>query len=338
MSSLSNAFSQPISEDSPSGENLEYDPDYLEMVKLLEPRSKGGTIAKDEDARAEEPPDWAAVGKIATGLLKKTHDCRVAIYAAIASLHTKGLDTFQDYLELLNTYLSDFWDTVHPQLDAEDDDDATMRVNAIEALDEYRHIVPALERAKLVELKGVGQFGVHEVELAQGKETPREGEEVPDLNLVRQAFMKAEPEQLTALRDAAQGSIALLKEIRSTWDDKSGGKPGPDFKNADKSLAKVVSVLDEFIPSEQAGQEGPEMEGGVGVEASGAIRSRSDVVRVLDNICEYYSTHEPSSPIPLLLRRAQRLVEKSFMEILADIVPDSVPQAEIVSGKKEGEQ
>jgi type VI secretion system protein ImpA len=69
------------------------------------------------------------------------------------------------------------------------------------------------------------------------------------------------------------------------------------------------------------------------IEISGAIRSRADVVRVLDNICEYYTANEPSSPIPLLLRRAQRLVEKSFMEILADIVPDSVNQARIVSGK-----
>jgi type VI secretion system protein ImpA len=41
--------------------------------------------------------------------------------------------------------------------------------------------------------------------------------------------------------------------------------------------------------------------------------------------------------VPLLLRRAQRLVEKSFMEILEDMVPDGVSQAKIVSGKSDAD-
>lgn len=338
MAFLSKDLSQPISEDLPSGENLEYEPEFLEMVKLAEPRSKGGTIAKDEDDGSDEPADWKGVEKLATELLGKTRDCRVLVYAAIASLHTRGIEAFHEYLELLRTYLTDFWDTVHPQLDTEDDNDATMRMNALDALDEYKDIVPALERAKLVELKGMGAFGVRDVELAQGKETPKEGEEVPDMNVIRQAFMKSEPEHLVDLRDTAQGCIDVLQEIKAAWEDKTEGQPGPDFDNAGKALGKVVSVLNEYTPSE-GGDEAAAGDGsGGGVVTSSAIRSRADVVRVLDNICEYYSTHEPSSPIPLLLRRAQRLVEKSFMEILQDIVPDSVQQAQIVSGKTEGEQ
>jgi type VI secretion system protein ImpA len=333
MGSVSKTLSEPISEDLPSGENLEYEPEYLEMVKLFEPRTKGGTIANEDDKQVAEPADWKGVAKLAGGLLEKSRDCRVLIYAAMASLHNKGLPEFRDYLQLLNVYLGDFWDSVHPQLDADDDNDATMRMNALEALDEYKDIVPALEGVKLVELKGVGAFGVREAELAQGKETPREGEEVPDVNLIRQAFMQSKPEHLSTLREAAQDSIELLKQIKRTWEEKSGGQAGPDFKNVVKALGKVVAVLDQFIPTEVQAQAVAEGEVVGAIEISGAIRSRADVVRVLDNICEYYTANEPSSPIPLLLRRAQRLVEKSFMEILADIVPDSVNQARIVSGK-----
>lgn len=338
MASLSKELSQPISEDLPSGENLEYEPEFLEMTQLFEPQAKGGTIAKDDDQPAELAPDWKAVEKLANDLLKKSHDCRVLIFAAISSLHTQGIEAFRDYLELLHAYLRDFWDSVHPQLDEDDNNDATMRMNALEALDEYRHIVPALERAKLVELKGVGSFGVREVEIAQGKETPREGEEVLEENLIRQAFMQTEPERLAKLRETAQDSIELLRGIKGTWDEQSGGQPGPDFKNAFKALGKMVAILDQYIPSgdpaQPAGQVG---EPGAAVSSGGAIRSRADVVRVLDNICEYYTANEPSSPIPLLLRRAQRLVEKSFMEILEDIVPDSVSQARIVSGKADSD-
>ena len=68
---------------------------------------------------------------------------------------------------------------------------------------------------------------------------------------------------------------------------------------------------------------------------SGVINNRNDVIRAIDRICEYYAAHEPSSPVPLLLRRAQRLVAKSFYEILEDMVPDSMAQARIISGKTE---
>ena len=52
--------------------------------------------------------------------------------------------------------------------------------------------------------------------------------------------------------------------------------------------------------------------------ASGAINSRNDVIQAIDRICDYYAMHEPSSPVPLLLRRAQGMVAKSFYEILED--------------------
>jgi type VI secretion system protein ImpA len=37
----------------------------------------------------------------------------------------------------------------------------------------------------------------------------------------------------------------------------------------------------------------------------------------------------------VLLRRARGLVEKSFMEILEDMVPDGVSQAKVVAGIKD---
>ena len=65
---------------------------------------------------------------------------------------------------------------------------------------------------------------------------------------------------------------------------------------------------------------------------TGQINSQEDVIRVLDMACEYFKQHEPSSPVPLLLQRAKRLVAKDFMEILRDLTPAGVTQAEEISG------
>ena len=65
---------------------------------------------------------------------------------------------------------------------------------------------------------------------------------------------------------------------------------------------------------------------------SGEIRSRDDAIRVLDRVSEYFRRNEPSSPVPLLLQRAKRLISKDFMEILRDMAPQGLSEAEKIGG------
>ncbi len=57
------------------------------------------------------------------------------------------------------------------------------------------------------------------------------------------------------------------------------------------------------------------------------------MLAALDQICAYYERFEPSSPIPLLLRRARRLVAGSFEDIVKDLLPDAVGTVESLRGK-----
>ena len=65
------------------------------------------------------------------------------------------------------------------------------------------------------------------------------------------------------------------------------------------------------------------------------IENREDVLELLEQICAYYELFEPASPVPLLLRRAMRLVTKNFMEIIEDLAPDSLPQVVMLCGPKD---
>jgi type VI secretion system protein ImpA len=66
-----------------------------------------------------------------------------------------------------------------------------------------------------------------------------------------------------------------------------------------------------------------------------AINSRQDAIRALDAVANYFRTNEPSSPIPLFIERAKRLVAKEFLEVLADIAPDAVSQARSAGGLRD---
>jgi type VI secretion system protein ImpA len=94
--------------------------------------------------------------------------------------------------------------------------------------------------------------------------------------------------------------------------------------------------LDQRRPVEGAenGVAGDHEANGVGGGAPrGPLRSREDVIRTIDNICAYYATHEPSSPVPLLLERCKRLVTMSFIDIVKDLVPDSLSAIHNIAGQ-----
>jgi len=59
------------------------------------------------------------------------------------------------------------------------------------------------------------------------------------------------------------------------------------------------------------------------------------VIRAIDEICKYFERYEPSSPVPFLLLRAKKLLAMNFMEILRDMTPDAVNQAENICGVQE---
>ena len=84
----------------------------------------------------------------------------------------------------------------------------------------------------------------------------------------------------------------------------------------------------------------PQAAGGAARPAAitGEVNTREDVLRMIDKICGYYERSEPSSPVPLLLQRAKRLVPKTFFEILEDLAPDGINQMAVISGGRPEEQ
>ena len=110
-------------------------------------------------------------------------------------------------------------------------------------------------------------------------------------------------------------------------------------------LRELGTTLAEFLgrrgigDGADVGGEGDESDAAVQQERiSGTITSRADVVRTIDLICDYYARNEPSSPVPILLRRAKRLVDKGFMDIVRDLTPGGVTEAETFAGLEEEQQ
>jgi type VI secretion system protein ImpA len=109
-------------------------------------------------------------------------------------------------------------------------------------------------------------------------------------------------------------------------------------------LSGVLKGANQFVAEQLVKKQPQGVDDAVGVggeaagaapQPSGAIRTRDDVVKMLDKLCEYFDRNEPSSPVPILLRRAKRLINKSFLDIVRDMASNGVSQVEVLRGSEE---
>jgi len=331
---------ESVSDESPCGEDLEYDPAFIEMNQAAEekPEQQMG-----ESVIEAEPADWKKVRKLAEELCGKTKDLRVGMALTQALTHLAGPAGLCDGLALLRGLIEKHWDGVHPTLDPDDDNDSTMRVNILITLVDGPAMLRPIRMTPIVESKAMGRFSLRDLEIARGDLVPGGDATPPDMAVIEAAFMDAPLDDLQATMESLGQSIEHAKALDSILTEKVGSTQAPDLSDLSSILGEVRTALADQLSrrgvSTDTGAEGDGAgaEGAAGAPAAaqpiaGEVNTREDVIRVLDKACLYYERHEPSSPVPLLLRRAKRLVAKDFMEILRDLAPDGVGQAEKISG------
>ena len=155
-----------VSPDAPCGDNLEYDPAFSELERAA--RGKQEQTLGTATLTAE-PPAWREVRNHATALLGRTRDLRVAVYLTRALLNTDGLAGFGEGLSLIRGMLERYWDCVHPQLDPDDDNDPTSRVNTIATLCDRDVTLLNVQEAPLISSRALGQFGLDTCSLQKAK-------------------------------------------------------------------------------------------------------------------------------------------------------------------------
>jgi len=323
----------PVTPEAPAGPNLEYDPAFAAIEKAAAGRPEqviGGTVTP------EEPPEWNSVLSGSLELLARTKDLRVAVLTARALLYRNGVSAFAEGLALLKGLMEQHWAVVHPQLDPDDDNDPTMRVTSLAGL-ATSGLMLALRQSPLIESRALGPVSFADMFPAAGS---------PDTARISGVFESLELPQLESATAALSTAIADLHAIDAVFETQTGNR-GPDFGALLDYFNKAHHALRQRLearkPLEAPAEAGGETAAAGGAAAptpprglTGDILTREDVVKALDKICEYYARHEPASPVPMMAQRCKKLVTMSFFEILNELAPDGIKQAELVMGKEDG--
>lgn len=338
----------------------------MNMQELLEPHSEPSPAGVDLDAAGEilaldmlakwgapeEEPDWEELRSACLAALDKSHDLRPAVYLTAALLHTDGLPGFADGLQLLRGLLEQYWASLFPPLD--EDGDVMERSSVLFNLTNFHKVLKPLRNMPLVEDRAVGRFSLQDIEIAEGKIRAPEGYggELPQVGVIQAVFQAVGQETSRELAAALRRTVEALDAIENLFREHGGSEQAPDLSRLKEQLQRVGRALRTYMPegggatadtqaSEASGHQasGSETSASQAVGAiplspamAGDIRSRQDAVAAMEGIARYFRRHEPSSPVPLLMERAKRLVDMDFLSILRDVAPDAVTQGEKLRG------
>jgi type VI secretion system protein ImpA len=337
---------KPISPEKPCGDDPAYDPNFRQLDILV--RGKEETMLSKSDEHAEEP-NWSLIDGLCHKLFENSKHLHVAVVLSLAWLKLRGLAGFRDGLILINGLLKNYWETVYPRLDPEEGNDPTERLNILSALcappgvlgDPMRFVIR-----------------IRQAPLCQSRNTPVSAADIiksenkaPDalpLQEIANSFAATPTVELEAAQQVLADILAQIHEMESILTSATEASHHRSWQELVTVVEDVRRRFTRYAPlaagaAEESTANGeavimsnePEQTGN-GRGAVGTLQSRQDVVRTLDLICEYYRRYEPSSPIPLLLRRAQRLVDKDFVEIVNDLTPEALGPLKLIIGDHSG--
>jgi type VI secretion system protein ImpA len=319
---------QPLSGDQPGGEDLEYSPLLagFDAYRLF-----------GQATPAEEPPDWGEIRTRAIEALERTRDLRLLAHVSAAVLRTDGLAAFADTLGIAADWLEGMWGHVYPLAP---DDDVMMRRNALSAFADPMAIVEGLRRLPLVSGRH-GTITLRDIDIATGAVAPGEKDTKLDEAQIEAAFADVADADLATVHDAAARAVGGLDRIEKATLAGGGIEAVPDLSRLRPVVVRIERLFRQHVEVRQ-GTPATGETGTIGAAeptavAIGSIKSRQDAIRALDAVAEYFRRNEPSSPIPLFVDRAKRLVAKDFLEVLADIAPDALAQARAAGGVPQAE-
>lgn len=335
---------KPVADDKPCGEDFTYHPSFQNLETL----SRGKPETQFSQA---EDPDWKEVRDAALEVLGQSKHLTAGVILTVSMVKIGGLEGLRDGLATVRGMTEKYWNDVYPKLDPDDNNDPTERLNILNNLSsggEPYKFTSHVKQIVLCESPAMGRITLGQIIAAKDKtakpEGAKEGDSGPDMNQIQAAFRDAGPEAAKATLAMAAETIDHAKGIESFLDSTIGVGRGVNFESLDKLLQEMKRTVEPFAGDGEASAAHVADEAGVAAPRarpagrsapgmSGSIQSRADVIKALDLVCDYYREYEPSSPVPLIIQRAQRLVDKDFMTIVSDLTPDAISQLQVITGK-----
>lgn len=351
------ALTAPVEPDDPCGPDLDLagDSAYLNFLAGAEGKLPSSYFdGKDESGAVGRPfqvskIELDGIVAAATPLLAKTRDLRLLVLLAKYSMLGREFEQFRTLIRAIAALLSDQWEGVHPRAE---DGEFQARLVAVESIDVQPTVIMPLQFLPLIEHRRFGTVSYRGYLIATGAIAPREGEDVIDLSTIEKITRETGAPALVAKRSEFSELGAALDAISRTWSEKDSSGPSVQLDKVVDVVKRIVAFLDEAAtrldpnsalvpPTADSAEDLTAEDGADGTAAAGKtvvagrVTTSAEAAAALNAVADYFARNEPSSPTLLLVRQANQLLGKSFIEVMRTLVPTHVEQAAINIGRAE---
>jgi type VI secretion system protein ImpA len=215
-------------------------------------------------------------------------------------------------------------------------------------------LIRLLRSAVLAQARSVGRFTFRDVAIADGAVQAREGENSVSVAMIIGAVHEGDATEVAATTAALTQALADIDQIVAIFS--ANGNGPPDFDRLRALLARGLAILqqaasggDDAAASADyadnggngdntdngggdANEQGDGGQRGGGAAGVGRLRTRADAKRALEQISAFLERTEPGHPAPIFVRRAVRLLEMDFLQIIAELAPDALPRVHDLGG------
>lgn len=314
------------------GPNLEYDNAFLELQQA----ARGKPETQFEPAT---PSDWNQVESASLALLAKSRDLRLVQLWLESQLNLKGLITLPEGLNAFASLLEVAWPAVNPPLD---EADPYERLNVIESLGFGGSFFQSLRNCSVVRNPRLGELRLKDFEVLTGNSP---GTELPVTRAQVEQYFRS-PESKASVLDALvlssqQGlarihsalarhvetdRIPQLTEVKTLFVCLQSCLPVPQMEQnpmalPPNTLCESHSTNETSAPVHSTG-----------FNVGQGIQSRAQALTAIDQVCAYLESAEPTNPAQLLLKRARRLIDKNFMQLMKDLAPEALAEVAKIMG------
>ena len=339
------AILQPIAGGNPAGKDVR---DGKDCDVLKEARRQEEVLSQGDWQRDVKVADWPKAIQIATKILtEQSKDLQVATWLVEALIKRHGFAGLRDGLKILRGLHANFWDGLYPVVE---DGDLEYRSGKLDALN---NLLPfAVNNTPLVRASDGTPYSYVHWKESQDIENLRRGaasdsEKRRQLDeALKEGKLESEKFDKAVAATPLTHCSALLDQLSNCWDayeqldqilDEKYGEAAPSLRAVKEAVGECRSLMNNIVKKK----------GGVGLDimetpASGAEeakvagatapvgafsggmepRDRSEALRRLASVAEFFRKTEPHSPISYLVQRAARWGEMPLDEWLREVIKD----------------
>ena len=342
-----------IDTDAPCGPDLEYDPEFVVLGAkvVLKPEAQYGDFVG-----SPEPVNWSDVERDCRRLMMRSKDMRLAVLFSRCRARVAGAAGLAEGLGLLAAWLVAFPDAIHPQLAVDNDRDAAqeIRMNALQALTDTDGLLADVREIALTRSTAT-RLQVRDVERAFAHPRPSDALAPESVTRQLEELRAQQPAALAGFDDALTSLVAI-----DVWAREHLSVYAPDLSVLSRLLGRLAcggaravrpaAVTNPANAANAANDDAPreaqtdadaidhrdtesnglepasDYRDTSGVRARSTPADRHAALELIRDARQWFDLHEPSSPVPVLLRRAEQMVGKRYAEVVQAIPAELLMQ------------